>query len=285
MLSRLPASTALPAESPLITRICRSESRRTRTPGPEVFFTSTPARSLPPGEAVELSSPSPSATAPAKRLSSSADAMRTTSLNRGSQTSLTVGTPSKSAHHDASQLPDVIGHVGSTRLGAVWVYADEAPRLVVDPGDDDRRANSACELHAPPYLVDVAGQAATPDVDRAHVKLVEALRELLLVPGGGMPDAERAGERRSHVGVDREERDLGIDLGDVVAQVARQVLDQAGPGDSRVRVQEVLPWLAQRHRVAGVGDQRAGHALGERRAGRMPRGERRAGRMPRGGRR
>src|ERR1700722_6932429 len=158
MPSRLSASAALPAQSPLTTRICRSRSSRIRTPGPGVFFTSTPARSLPPGEAVELSSPSPSATAPAKRLSSSADAMRTTSLNRGSQTSLTVGTPSKSAHHDASQLPDVIGHVGSTRLGAVWVYADEAPRLVVDPGDDDRRANSACELHAPPYLVDVAGQ-------------------------------------------------------------------------------------------------------------------------------
>src|SRR3984885_5965813 len=113
MLSRLSASTARPAESPLITRICRSGSRRIRTPGPEVFFTSTPARSLPPGETAEPSTPSPSATAPAKRLNSSADALRSTSLNTGAQTSLTVGTPSRSAPHDAGQLSDVIGHFGS----------------------------------------------------------------------------------------------------------------------------------------------------------------------------
>ena len=131
--------------------------------------------------------------------------------------------------------------------GARWlrrVGADEAPGLVADPGDDDGRAGLAGQLQAPPYLVDVSGQAATPDIDRAHVKLAEALRELPLVPRGRVLDAERAGERRSHVAVQGEERDLGIDLGDVAAKLARQVLDQACPGDGRVGVQEVLSWFA-----------------------------------------
>src|SRR6185437_3796330 len=111
---------------------------------------------------------------------------------------------------------------------------------------------------ASPYLVDVAGQAAAPDVDRAHVQLAEGLRELLLVPRGRVPDAQRAGERRPHVPVQGEERDLRVDLGGVAAKIARQVLDEAGPGDRRVRVEQVLLRFAQRERGAGTGDERVG---------------------------
>src|SRR5487761_954677 len=69
------------------------------------------------------------------------------------------------AHECAVSVAITTPMAHSCQGGAVRVGADEAPGLVVDPGDD-----------------------------RAHVQLAEPVRELLLVPRGRVPDAERAGE-------------------------------------------------------------------------------------------
>src|SRR5579862_373218 len=104
--------------------------------------------------------------------------------------------------------------------------ADDAPGLVADPGDDQRRAVLAGQFQAAPDLVDVAGHAAAPDVDCADAQVAQPPGELLLVPRRGLKYAEGAGERRARRAVKREERDLRVDLGGVTAQGPGEVLDQ-----------------------------------------------------------
>ena len=99
--------------------------------------------------------------------------------------------------------------------------ADQAPRLVVDSGDDYGGAVLAFQLQVASYLVDVARQAPAPDIDGSHLQLAQPLSEALLVPRGRVPDPQRAGERRLRVPVQRQERDPGVDLGGVLPQVAR----------------------------------------------------------------
>src|ERR1700734_1720582 len=102
----------------------------------------------------------------------------------------------------------------------VYGAADEAPGLVVHAGDDDGCAVGAGQLEAAVDLIDVARQASAADVGGADAELAQPPGEALLVPGGGVQDAERAGERGVDRAVQREERDLRVDLGDVAPAVA-----------------------------------------------------------------
>ncbi len=114
----------------------------------------------------------------------------------------------------------------------------------------------ARKLQAAADHLDVARQAAAADVDGADVQRAQAPGELPLVPRRGLEHPQGAGERGRHQTVEGEEGDPRIDLGR--AELAGQVLDQARPGDGRVRVEQVLPRLAQRDAVAGTGRQADG---------------------------
>ena len=83
------------------------------------------------------------------------------------------------------------------------------------------RAVGAGQLETAVDLVDVARQAAAADVGRADAELAQPPGEALLVPGGGVEDAERAGERGLHRAVQREEGDLRVDLGHGAVGVRR----------------------------------------------------------------
>src|SRR6202044_3575633 len=155
-----------------------------------------------------------------------------------------------------------------------------APGLVVDAGEDDSGAVPTAELEAAADLVDVAGEAAAPDVRRAAAELAQPGGEPLLVPWGGLDDAQRPREGRGYLMVGRQEGDPRVDL--PRAEQPGEVLDEPGPGDRGAGVEQVLPGFAD---VDGIGVAaglaglagRAGRA-GQRVAGRQDR------RAPRGGR-
>ena len=128
------------------------------------------------------------------------------------------------------------------------VGADQAPGLVVDAGEDDSGAVRAAELEAAADLVDVAGQAAAADVRRADAELAQPGGEPLLVPRGGLDDAQRPREGRGYLAVGRQEGDPRVDL--PRAEQPGEVLDEPRPGDRGAGVEQVLPWFAD---VNGIG--------------------------------
>ena len=75
--------------------------------------------------------------------------------------------------------------------------ADQAPRPVLAAGQHDRGGAVAAQVQPAPDPVDIAGQAATADVDRADAAARASLGGLLLVPRHRLQHPQRPGERRS----------------------------------------------------------------------------------------
>src|SRR5215470_418418 len=92
------------------------------------------------------------------------------------------------------------------------VDADQPPWAVPGPGHDHGRTAAAGEPQAAEQPVDVAGQAAAPDVNRADVQLPQLGGKLLLVPGPGVDNPQPPAERRPQRGTGGQERDPLVDL-------------------------------------------------------------------------
>src|SRR5256886_15589956 len=94
------------------------------------------------------------------------------------------------------------GTCGNYRCAVVllwwWSFAvdaDQSPRPVPGPGHDHGRAAAAGGPQAAEQPVDIAGQAAAPDVNRADVQLTQLGGKLFLVPRPGVDDPQPPPER------------------------------------------------------------------------------------------
>ena len=113
-------------------------------------------------------------------------------------------------------------------------------------------------------LLHVAGQSPPADIGRADAERAQLPGELLLVPRSRFQDAERPGEGRAQRHVCGQEGDHRVDF--PRTDLAGQLLNQAGPGDRRARIEQERSWRGYRNRRARRRDQR----VTSRQAGREP---------------
>src|SRR5271166_526176 len=124
------------------------------------------------------------------------------------------------------------------RSALAGLHADQAPRLVVDPGEHDRGPVRAGQLEPAVDLVHVTRQAPPAKVGRPDPEGAQPAGEVLLVPRGGLDHAQGPREGRALGGPGGQERDTRIDLPG--AEPPGQRFDQAGPGHGRIRIKEKL---------------------------------------------